>query len=320
MTTVMILWSCHRKVPDPPGPPLSAPLGIAFSIPHGDISYFNLTTLRTISTQPMGPWAISASVVTRTGNRLAIADAQSYRISVLDLPGLETVTMMLAAGAPRDLAVDNVGTQLYYVTNDGTFWRYSTDTGDLSNVGVGLYPRRLALRPTGETEAWVVTPGESTLRVIDIVHFQVQDSIVFTRPPDAVKFSSDGHLGYVAFEGTRGMVAVYDASTLVQMDSIELGEGPFDICLSHDDGYLAIADSGSGSAYIWNLTTRELREISLGGHPLRITFSRHSNTCYVAEPVSSRVYSIAAEDSGSSPTAYGIMTQRINNLVLWERP
>jgi DNA-binding beta-propeller fold protein YncE len=317
---VGISTSCHPKEQPLPPALLTPPLGISFSIPSGDVSYFNFSSLEVIHTQPIGAVAIVASEITPSGGQLVIADAEANRISVLDLPGLEVLAESILGGDPSDIAVDGSGNVVYAVTLNGNLWRYTVDDANLDTLEASMTARRVSLRLPDRNEAWVACPRDSTVRLFDLVHFQPADTLRFDRRPTDVKFSLDGLMAYVALSGTPGAILAIDPGTLQVVDSQEFGIGSFDLSVNADDHFVAAADSSTGKLFVWNVIANRMEETLLGGHVMRPKFARHSDTCYVMEMVTSRVFQVAVSDTGLTVATIGTIPTRVRNFTLWEAP
>ncbi|HEY3294166.1 MAG TPA: WD40 repeat domain-containing protein [bacterium] len=302
---------------------LQPPLGMVFTIAGGqvaEVNYFNLSTMDVVATLPFGARTVMASVMTPNGDKLAIADGRTDELVILQMPRLQQGPSVYLGGEPTDIDMDINASHLFAITHNGNFWIDSVGIERLDTLEVRLYPRRMAVRPPGRSEAWVVCPGNEALHVISLLHHEITYTETFEdMTPVDVQFSPCGAVAYVAFAGMPGSIVCYDADSLRPLSSYEAGPGPFDLAVSDDSTLLAASDSLSGTVTIWNLADNRSWTVRVGAWAGGLQFEQHSHTLYVMAVGINQIMKLEIGPAGPQVIDSLRLPQNMHNMILWER-
>jgi DNA-binding beta-propeller fold protein YncE len=318
LAVCLFLVSCREKENCTSCEGLSPPLGIAFSVPQGDVSFFRFGPMELVHSGRLTGWSVVAAEVSVNGQWLAVADGAADRVALLKLPELYELSGAVIGGAPLDVDVDVSGHLLYAITNNGYFWCYHTSSGQFDMLEVELAPRRLALRPPDGGEAWIVCGGNNTIHVVDLRQFIAIDTFFMPLPPTDIQFSGDGGRFYVAMEGDTGSVAVFDALSRALIREQRFGRGAFELAVSDDERFVAASDSATGRLYVWDTGSGATWDVPVGRHPLRTRFARGSHVCYAMSVEDTRLLRINIGDAGPEPADTFYVTPTLRDFVLWE--
>jgi hypothetical protein len=299
---------------------LEPPLGIAFSVPQGDVSFFRMRPMEVVRTAQLSGWAVVASEVSTNAQWLAVADGAADRVALLKLPELRELSGAVVGGAPLDVDVDVTGELIYALTSNGAFWRYSVGSGTFDTLEVRLQPRRFALRPTDDREAWVVCGGNNTVHVVDLGQFSQSDTLTLQWPPTDIEFSRDGLRAYIALRGDSGYVAVFDASSRRMIGQHACGLGTLELAVSDDERLVAASDSATGLLNIWETASGRQWQVPVGRCALRTRFAHGSHACYVMSLDQTRLLRVEIGENGPGPSDTLSVLPMLRDFVLWEAP
>jgi DNA-binding beta-propeller fold protein YncE len=317
---VILCAGCHEKesTEGSPGEYPSAPAGLAFSIPRGELMFFRPDDGEVLASYTLGNWPVTGASITVQGDRLVVTDGSHSRVGIFSLPDLRELTTKALGGVPVDMQISGNGSHAYVITHNSNLWDYLTATDVVDTLEIGAEPRRIALRPPLNLQAWIACPGDCTLYIIDLPHLQVEDTLFFGVRPSSVTFSPDGVFAYIALSGSAGTVQAVDASTRAAIDVRDAGTGPFELAMSEDGRFLAAADSGAGRTRVWNLLTGDRWDLPAGGRADRIRFSRDSDAFFVCVP--ERNYVLKISLSSGIPTVADTISVApdLRELTLWE--
>jgi hypothetical protein len=326
MLAAAVFSSCRGKDDpndDPYPPNLTPPLGLAFSAPFGDVIFFSLTDRRIIHRAVMNGWTLAAEV-NRTGDRLFVAENANNQIHTYSLPAFALQSYETFGATPLDIYPNHSSTLAYLISQNGNFWSYSLHSHVYDTLGVGMSPRRMALLPPSDAQAWVVCSGDSSVHIVDLISFHKLDTIRFQRRPTDICFASDGSKAYVALMNP-GSVVVLNVQTRTAMDSLETSQGhletsqgPFELGVSDDGLFLAVSDSALGTVRIWNLTDHLSYDLAVGKGAGRIRFSRHANDFYVLSSGTNRVLRVAINNGIPMLTDSIYVPSILREITLWE--
>jgi DNA-binding beta-propeller fold protein YncE len=309
--------SCRDKDATEIVPPeLSPPLGLAFSAPLGKVSFFSLNSRRIVFTTDISGWSLAAVVDTR-GDRLYFANNATNQIYLYHLPEFTEIDAIPIGGTPLDLYSAPNSSLIYVTTLNGFFWSCSFETSDMLSLHVGLNPRRMAILPQTATEAWVACTGDCSIHKIDLSQFTKKDTIQFTHPPSAVCFSPDGHKAYVALTNP-GEIRVLDRESSETLDSLSVGQGPFNLGISGDSRYLAISDSTLGFITVWDMQLHERHDLFVGSGSGRIRFERNTNNLYVLSSSINKVMRVEITEGATVITDTLHIAPTLREITLWE--
>ena len=322
LAALCMFSGCHEK--DPSGPTSSdfplPPLGMIFSIPTGELTFFRAENLEALGSFDLSDWAVTCAVVNQQGDRLLVIDDDSPRIGVFQLPGLTLLAATPIGGFPVDLQVAPSGMHAYVLTRNSNFWIYSINGQQLDTLETGVEPRRFALRPPHTTEGWVACAGSMAIFVYDLATFQPSDTIPVDAQPTAVTFSPNGDFAYVALRGTTGVIQIFDATNRTSIGFMDAGDGPFDLAMSNSGRYLAASDSVRANVRIWDIEQAQHWDVAVGGAPARLRYSEQQRSFYVCSRAVNRVYRIdvAGDVPFVAETIDAIPNAR--EIALWELP
>lgn len=318
---VLLLGSCRDKDDRPGSDVLAPPLGVVFSIPSGDVSFFDLESHEVVHRVSMETWIIVACEFHPTMNwMLAVAEAQSSRVALWSLPSLAVLGSSPVGGAPMDVASDMNANILYSVTRNGAFWMATLSSGRLDTMEVRLYPRRMTMRPPGQNEAWVVCPGDCTLHVIRVREALRRDSVKFDYPPSDIAFSPDGVRAFIAFEGMDGGLREFDATTLALIQQHELGHGPYDMTMSRNGHHLAVADSSDARLFVFDFPGGERRSAVLDSGAVRVRYAESTGAWYVLSKTGGGLQVVSCSGDSLAVTDRVAIDEAISELIIWEQP
>jgi DNA-binding beta-propeller fold protein YncE len=319
---LMSAWmlSCRKKnICENCNETLTPPLGIAFSIPSGDVSFFSLHEPRVVETQHPDNITAVAAMLSRYGNHLILANGSGNRIYLYDVPDFsEPISSAMLGGQPVDVAVDDNAHTMYAVTLNGNLWRYSPSSGLMDTVGLALHPRRMVLRQPDHLMAWIVCSESKVIQSVDLRTFTRADSLLTALTPTAIEFSPDGTKFYVAYTGDYGELAEYNAGDKQFLRSQAFGSGPFELAMSYEGRYLAASDSASRRVYFWDLAHDSIQSVGLAGTGGRVRFSRQSNSCYVAMQNRSSLIHLELSEQGFATQDTLDFSRNLHEFVLWE--
>jgi len=297
---------------------LHPPLGLSFSVPSGDVSYFNLFGHGLVDTIRRDGWMVMAAEVSINQDRVAVADGGNNRIAVMRLPDFLEITSSGIGGEPMDIDMDVSNQHVYVITRNGSLWRYNVATGVYDTLELALFPRRFAMRPPDRLEAWIVSEGEFELQIVSLQQFRKTDSLVFPSSPTDVQFSPDGARAYIGFKGDTGSVIVYQTSNREQIAQHQTGIGPFELAVSPDGRFLAASDSVRGSVHFWDTITDECWNVPVGGSAGRVRFARWQPRCFVLSQMQNAILGISMSPDGPVTTDTIYVAPYAREIALWE--
>lgn len=320
LALLLLTAGCRTKSPckDCDGDELTPPMGLAFSIPGGELTFFSLIDNDVKEIVPLTGRVVVAGTTTANGEFFAIADAATDQIAMLRLPGLGVAASHVLSGTPTDIDLDRLGVLIYATTINGNFWRYNITSGSLDTLEVDLRPRRFALRPPNRQQAWIACSSTGAIYVMDLQRFVPLDTLYGPSAATDVVFSASGERAYLAFAGAPGRLCAMDANTRTEIEARDVSGGPFDMAISADGRYVAATDSGGARLVIWDVVAGNLRELPLAGSPGRVCFRYEGSRCYVLVYGVNRVYDIEAGTSVVTVTDSVDVTASVRDLVLWE--
>jgi hypothetical protein len=319
----VVLQACHRDKDDNfTSEQIHPPLGIVYSIPAGDVSFFELRPMKLIQRQRIENWSILATKVNPGSNRLVLANGwqNQNRIMVVQLPELETIASESVNGMQTDVDTDEFSSLIYLITRNGYFWRYDISEQDFDTLDIPYGPRRMSLRPPRRNEVWIACPADQSIQRVDLIRFEKLTPIPCTQAPTDIQFSGDGQLAYVGFSGVPGKLAVYDATSLEETHSVMIGRGPFDISISDNLRYLAASDSTLGTVHFWDLEADTSWTIPVGGRAGYVQFAHRTTDCYVYSITANHIIRIPIRDELPAIPETLAVPDEISNMTLWENP
>ena len=145
-------------------------------------------------------------------------------------------------------------------------------------VKVGSRPRSVAFLEGGKL---AVIPSESAgnLYIVDTTQIKVVKTVALAKGsrPMRVRASPDGSKLY-ASTGRGGSVAVVDARSFSQVDSIAVGKRPWGIVISPDGKYLFAANGPSNDVSVVDLATnKEIAKVKAGESPWGLAVVKTGN-------------------------------------------
>lgn len=272
-----------------------------------------------VGLEKLPEWTVVAAEVSENARYLAVGEA-GFRLALLELPGMNVLNETIIGGAPLDIEVDASGRLIYVITNNATFWVYSSASGTSDILELPLQPRRLALRPPEKSEAWVVCGERNSILVIDLPQLARVDTIELPQPPTDIQFSPDGSRYYVTMLGDTGTLAAFYTASRQLIQAQPIGRGAFELAVSDDGRYVAASDSATGKVHVWDTVGGPVWSVQIGGYPLRIRFGKRSHTFFVLSVGYRRIQRMSIADNGPVLDDALIMPENALEFVLWENP
>jgi DNA-binding beta-propeller fold protein YncE len=258
----LLYVGCDDKI-DPHVVGLFPPLGAAFSVAGGEVTFFDLTTGEIKDTREMNGYTISASFAL-SGNAVYLTNNDADNVAIYELPEFEPAVSLPNGGVPLDLCINRAATVVYLINANGNLRRYNQVDEGIDTVAVGMNPRRLTLTPVEERNLWVACRGDSSVHIVDLNSFSCSDRLKFDQQPSDIRFSPDGNLAYVALQGFGG-IHVIDAHTLAEIEVLQAGPGPMDLAIDHEGRLLVASDSTLGRVKVWDLLDHQDWSLNVGG-------------------------------------------------------
>lgn len=110
-----------------------------------------------------------------------------------------------------------------------------------------LWPNAVALTPDG-AQLWVAHPYSAKIAIIDTLTNTVARTIFVVKSPQAIDFSPNGAVAYVADAGTTpGTVAAIDTKTYKLITSYAVGTQPADVRVDYGGATISVTNYGSNS-------------------------------------------------------------------------
>lgn len=318
LLAVGFLLSCHMKDdgvnPDPDV--LTPPLGVVFSTAQKGVTFFSLSTGEIVRSDEIDGW-VTAADVNLAGSWLYTGDAYANEVNSYRLPHFALNTSVRIGGSPRDLYTNTASNLVYIITRNALFWRHLVSEQNYDSLEVGLEPRRMAIRPPDEAQAWVACEGDRSVHILDLFQSRELDTLTFSTRPTDVVFSPGGDRAYVALRNP-GQVIVLNAMDFVVTDTLDAGTGPFDLDVSYSGQFLAASDSLTGHVRVWDLNHQTHEDIYVGGSPARVRFRSACNTFYVMSLAENRIIRVDVTESGPMVMDSISIEEQILELTLWE--
>ncbi len=319
ITVAALLANCHSKGPTGSSlDSLAPPIGIAFSNPNEQMTFFDLNDCEVTGTHVLASWSVSCAQINFQGDRMVVIDDNHARIGVFSLPDLTEVAASSLGGVPIDMQLTTSGSHAYVVTQNATLWQYSVAAHEFDTLDTGVAPRRLALRPPSSLELWVACEGSRAVIVYDLSIFQPLDTLEFATEPTAIAFRPDGVYAYVARRGSPGLVEILDAASRTVTGFMEAGSGPFDLAMNENGQILAASDSLLGRVRLWNLAESQQWDIDVGSSPGRIRYAASERAFYVCGRQQGHVYRISVAEDTPVLTDTVRTEPVVREVLLWE--
>lgn len=312
---------CKDKIIPPEPNPLYAPLGAAFCSGDGTVTFFSLITNEITSSWDIGGF-VSSAAFARNGTALYVANNYLGKIGVYTLPNMQRVDLLETGGIPHDLCLNQAATQIFLINSNGNFRRYGHTDVDVDTLGVGLAPRRLALKPDHENEVWIACRGDSSVYVVDLEHFYADDTLRFDDVPSDVCFSVSGDIAYVALQNRAGIARLSTESYQELGSRLDSGPGPIDLAINREGMMLVASDSSSGIVKVWNFASGAnwtQMDLNVGRSAGRVRFA-NNNTFYVLLRENCQVVCVDTRGQLPEITDRIDMPSTVTELALWETP
>lgn len=226
---------------------------------------------------------------------MAIDDSFLYRI---DAQSLEIADIVLVGAVPKYVDVTPDGR--YVLVTNWCDWNLSVvDTRqpdgprEVATVGMGRYPRGIAVSPDSST-AYVAVMGSSHVAVVDVAaaaagagDAAVTGRIEVGRGPRHLNISPDGGSLYVTLNH-EGRVAKVDLATGEVLAKVATGQAPRSAALSPDGTVLFVVNYESDT--VSRLRTSDMHvldSVDVDHHPIGIAYDDHRDRVWVAAYVGS---------------------------------
>ncbi len=320
----VFLCSCHSKEPcvdcDDTDDFIVPPAGFAFSVPEGELSVYDRQTQSIVRTFQLGNLWAGDAVINQQSTRLFIANQADYHIEVYDLPQVDLDHYAVLPSMPIDIEIDPSGGNVFVLVRNGGFWRYVVTDHSFDTTDVPVQSRAFSLRPPEYREAWVVSPVDRSIRIIDLAVFDETAALAVGATPVAIDMRSDGALAYIATYGSANEISVWSTVTRSKVDSLPSPSGVRDVELSDDGRVLVAADSATGVVRVWHLERGWTQDIDTGLHAQSVCFHRGGRDFAVLNPEENRALHLSVSDTAVAVVDTIMLPERPTVLVLWETP
>lgn len=266
----LLILACRDK-DDRDSRRFEPPYGVIASASGGELAFFDLDNLEFIAQEQQVGWA-TACEFQPINDRLVTIDSEAGGFAVYEMPDVEQVQHLTVSGTPIDLKLDRNQLSAHVITRNGLYFRIAFSNLQADTVDTGPNPRRIALRPLNDFEAWIPCMGDSSIRVIEQQGFYEALRIALPTACTDICFTPSGNAAYCALPGANRIYLI-DAEDGTFIDTLSFNATTVDLAISPEGRYLAAADSNSGNVRIWDLTTNAVGTVRCGTGAIRVRYS-----------------------------------------------
>ena len=218
-----------------------------------------------------------AHIVTNPDGRYAyITNADSDRVSVVDIQNKEIAAEIPTGAYPHGLRLGPDGRELY-VANvaDNSVSVINTESlTEEVRIPVGKAPVQLAFTSDGE-QVYVSLRDENSVAIIDVTDRKVINRISVGRGPIQL-FAAAGKM-YVANEGTEAepdnTVSVIDIKSQSILETVVTGNGAHGVVASDDGNFVFVTNTTDNTVSAINTNSQSVvATYSVGPNPNGITY------------------------------------------------
>ena len=323
LAVMMIVLSCRTKDPcsdcEEPEDLLRAPIGLGFSSPAGDICGFSLATHEVTRTVPIATGYVGSAKINYSGDKLFLAEQSDYGVRILRLSDLSEMDWVVLPALPVEIELDYSASKIYILTRNGGFWTYFASAHEFDTLEVPIESRDFALKPPDQHEAWLVSPRDQSVNVIDLQLNRILHTIYLNHRPASVVFSLDGETCYISAYGSEGVVYVVHTMTRDITDTLAATSRIRDLAISEDGGFLAGADSSTGTIRVWNLDMGGHRDVSGPRFAEHLVFMRQSHDFFALDPSTGEMVRVSVTDTSATVVAEVQLPVTTTAFALWEQ-
>jgi len=220
-----------------------------------------------------------AHVVTSQDGAFAyITNADTDRVSVVDMNRKAIVAEIPTGGYPHGLRLSPDGTQLFVanVTDNSVSVIDTQSLKESARIKVGKAPVQVAFTPDGK-QVYVSLRDEDSVAVINTTNQKVTDKIKVGRGPIQLFSTPDGSKIYVANEGTASnpdnTVSVIDTGKKQVVATVTTDKGAHGVVVSDDGKFAFITNNKADTvSAIDTETQRVVATYEVGPNPNGITY------------------------------------------------
>lgn len=216
------------------------------------IAVVEVATLKRVAKLPSGPDP-EQFAIHPDGSRIYISNEDAHTATVLDVESSEVLATVPVGVEPEGVAISPDGRWVYVsAETDHDITVIDTETNEaVGKFGVGERPRAIEFSPDG-SRAYVTGELGADVSVVDVSRHEVIATIPIETKgakPMGVEVSPDGQQLYVA-NGRGGDVAVIDPAAGKVVESIQVGERPWEMALTPDGRKLYTANGPSNDVSV----------------------------------------------------------------------
>ncbi len=322
LVVMVIALSCRSKDScsdcEEPEEPLRPPIGLGFGFPSGDICGFSLETNDVTRSLMTDLGFVADAKINYSGDKLFLAIQSEYGIKILRLSDFSELDWVILPALPLKIELDLSGSKVYILTRNGGFWVYRTAPQVFDTLDVPIESRDFALRPPNQHEAWIVSPQDHSVNIIDLQSSTIVHTIFLNQRPASIAFSGDGDQVYIAAYGTGSAVYVIQSSSRTITDTLDAPNRIRDIAISDDGRYLTGADSSTGTIRIWDLHADTFRDVSGPRFAAHLQFLRNAHDFYALDPETGSMVRVSVTDTTAAIEDTVVLPSTTSAFALWE--
>jgi len=217
-------------------------------------------------------------VTSRDGRYAYITNADTDRVSVVDIQGKKVIAEVATGGYPHGLRLSPDGRELYVANvTDNTVSIIDTQSlKEAARVSVGKAPVQVAFTPDGK-HVYVSLRDEDSVAIIDTSTRKVVKNISVGRNPIQLYAAAGSSKMYVANQGSDNnpddTVSVIDTKTQRVINTVVTGKGAHGVAASTDGGFVFITNTKDNTVSGIDTSTQDVvATYSVGPNPNGITY------------------------------------------------
>lgn len=218
-------------------------------------------------------------IVTSSDGRYAyITNADTDRVSVVDIQGKKIIAEVATGGYPHGLRLSPDGRELYVANvSDNSVSVIDTESlKEAARISVGKAPVQVAFTPDGK-HVYVSLRDEDSVAIIDTSSRKAVKNLSVGRNPIQLYAAAGGSKMYVANQGSDNnpdnTVSVIDTKTQTVIDTVVTGKGAHGVVASSDGGFVFITNTKDNTVSAIDTSTQDVvATYSVGPNPNGITY------------------------------------------------
>lgn len=232
---------------------------------------------KTPQTLPAG--SHPSHIVTSSDGRYAyITNADTDRVSVVDIQGKSIIAEVATGGYPHGLRLSPDGRELYVanVSDNSVSVIDSRSLREAARISVGKAPVQVAFTPDGK-HVYVSLRDEDRVAIIDTSSRKVVKTLSVGRNPIQLYAAAGGSKMYVANQGSDNnpddRVSVIDTKTQTVIATVVTGKGAHGVVANSDGGFVFITNTKDNTVSAIDTSTEDVvATYSVGPNPNGITY------------------------------------------------